>query len=207
MTSREKIILSRPEMVLLAMFELSKKGGRRMKFEDIVVKTFQLYPEHFHLRGYPQYPDSGDTVHKPLYSTLKPKGLIQSGNKVFSITDRGLDVAKRLAKEVNGKTKLDESRLSRSSLSEIGRMKKTEGFLIFLKGEKTQIVETDLYSHLGANVRMNSPEFKGRLSAVESALEEAGKHESRDMMIKKLIDYHFFLMKKFRELIADFSKS
>ena len=55
---KEKIKLSRPNKILLVMYELSNKRKKSLRFEDIVVALFKQYKEDFHMRGYPQYPDS-----------------------------------------------------------------------------------------------------------------------------------------------------
>ena len=52
------------------MYRLAHGHTSALKYEDIVVKAFELYPEEFALRGYSQYPDSSD-IHKPLYGPLK----------------------------------------------------------------------------------------------------------------------------------------
>src|SRR3989344_68634 len=89
--------LPRWQKILLAMYWLSKGTTENLKYEDIVVELFKKFPETFHLRGYPQYPDSGDLIHKPLYSTLKPKGLVTSGNKMFALTSFGISIAEKIA--------------------------------------------------------------------------------------------------------------
>ena len=48
----------RPQMILVAMLRLSKGKARPLKYEDIVVEAFKLFPDEFALRGYPEYPDS-----------------------------------------------------------------------------------------------------------------------------------------------------
>jgi hypothetical protein len=57
--------LGRPEKILLAMGELSKNSTKSLSYEDIVVKSWQLFPQEFGLRNYAdQYPDASD-IHKP----------------------------------------------------------------------------------------------------------------------------------------------
>src|SRR5687768_6324691 len=85
----------RPQKILVAMFLLSEGSTKPLKYEDIVVKAFLKFPDDFALRGYPEYPDSSD-IHKPLYGVLKRQGLIRSGDKSFSLTERGVTEAARL---------------------------------------------------------------------------------------------------------------
>ena len=85
----QKVNLSRGEKILLVLYELSGKSRKSIRYEDIVVKAFETYPNDFHLKGYSQYPESGDLVHKPLYD-FKKKGLLVAGKKMFALTEKGL---------------------------------------------------------------------------------------------------------------------
>ena len=44
----------RPEKILVAMYRLAHGRTSPLKYEDIVVKAFELFPEEFALRGYSQ---------------------------------------------------------------------------------------------------------------------------------------------------------
>lgn len=196
--------LSRGEKILLCLFELSH-GKTKIRYEDIVVGLFKKYPHDFQLKGYPQYPDSGDLVHKPLYD-FKKKGYMTAANKVFSLTDRGVEFAKQLAKN-NKKTTADSTdRLSRSTEIERSRVKGLEGFLLFLEGEKEKLSDNDFYNYLGVTVRTSKSAFIGRLetmSAVAAELKKGGKGNT----YKGLVDYHNFLLKKFDRTITFFTKN
>ena len=78
------------------MNTLSGGTSRALRYEDIVVKAFEMFPEDFALRGYPRYPDSSD-IHKPLYGPLKRAGHVLAGNKQFRLTQKGLDRARQLS--------------------------------------------------------------------------------------------------------------
>src|SRR5438874_11944341 len=110
----------RPEKILLAMYDLASKGSGFQKYEDIVVKAFEMFPDEFALRGYPKYPDSSD-IHKPLYGPLKRKALIRSANKMFGLTTRGAEVAKRLVEAAGASLEeviSDGSRIARDQQAE-----------------------------------------------------------------------------------------
>src|SRR2546428_11317269 len=79
----------------MAMNTLSGGTSKPLRYEDIVVKAFQMFPQDFALRGYPQYPDSSD-IHKPLYGPLKRAGYVLAGNKQFRLTQKGLERATEL---------------------------------------------------------------------------------------------------------------
>lgn len=168
----------RPEKILIAMFRLSHGSTTPLKYEDIVVKAFQMFPDEFALRGYPEFPDSSD-IHKPLYGPLKRQGLIRSANKMFALTPRGTEVAKRLV-EIAG-AKLDEaigdgSRITRTQQEEVDRMSSSPALRLFLQGESGRILDTDFYTFLGCTVRTPKNEFIGRLNATDNAVKAAKKH-------------------------------
>jgi hypothetical protein len=80
--------IPRPEKILVAMFQLSDGTNKPLEYEDIVVKSWELFPDEFGLRKYVhKYPDSSDQ-HKPLYGPLKDKGYVLSGNKKFRLTEK-----------------------------------------------------------------------------------------------------------------------
>jgi len=73
----------RPEKILVAMSRLANGSTKPLKYEDIVVQAFEMFPKDFALRGYPNYPDSSD-IHKPLYGILKRRGLVRAAHKTFA---------------------------------------------------------------------------------------------------------------------------
>lgn len=196
---------TRSEKILLAMFTLSKDTINPLRYEDIVVKVYELFPNSFHLKGYPQYPDSGDLVHKPLYTILKTSGFLRSANKMFALTVRGLDEAKRLMGKSKS-TKSDSSRLSRSTATEILRMKGLEGLALFLGGKTDDIIEADLFSFLGVSVRTKPEELSGRISVVETALVEADRSGFEPKLVKGLVEYYGFLQKKLGKTVFEIVK-
>src|SRR6185369_2234554 len=104
------------------------------------------------LKGYPEYPDSGDMIHKPLYDAKK-KGYLMAANKVFALTERGLEYAAQLGGEKGVLKSLSKDRLSRNAGIEIARIKAIEGFELFLRGESHKLTDNDLYDYLGVTVR------------------------------------------------------
>jgi hypothetical protein len=168
----------RPEKILVAMFKLSHGSTKPLKYEDIVVKAFEMFPDEFALRGYPKYPDSSD-IHKPLYGPLKRKGLIRSANKMFGLTPRGTEMAKRLVEAAGAS--LDEvisdgSRITRDQQAEVDRMISTEAQQLFGQGQTGRILDTDFYRFIGCTVRTPRNEFIGRINATETAVKAASRH-------------------------------
>src|SRR6266581_4132870 len=164
--------LQRPEKIILAMSNLSGGSSKPLRYEDIVVKAFQMFPQDFALRGYSQYPDSSD-IHKPLYGPLKRAGYILAGNKQFRLTPKGVERGKMLSNEGKSVSKGTPQRLSRDKEAELQRIYQTEALQLFIERKGDKILDTDFYSYLGVTVRTERNEFLGRLSTVEDAISSA----------------------------------
>lgn len=193
----------RPEKILVAMHRLSKGTTRMLKYEDIVVEAFRLFPDEFALRGHPQYPDSSD-VHKPLYGMLKRRGLVRAAHKTFALTTKGVETAQRLI--ANAGASLDEARsperMTRDVQVEIDRMLSSDAFVFFAQGQRDKILDTDFYNFLGCTVRTPSNDFLGRVNTTADAIATAvhlGKPD-RDA-VEKLQAAWLFLQQQFKPQI------
>jgi len=164
----------RPEKILVAMLKLSNGTTRSLKYEDIVVKAFELFPEEFALRGYPKFPDSSD-VHKPLYGVLKRTGMVRAANKTFGLTQRGVETASRLAEAAGQALERTRSadRMTRDVRLEVERMLASAAYKLHLGGQDAKILDTDFYAFLGCTVRTPRNDFLGRLASSDEAVKEA----------------------------------
>lgn len=196
--------LSRSEKILLYLFEFGEGGIKRVRYEDIVVGLFKKYPHEFQLKGFPEYPDSGDIVHKPLYD-FKKKGYVNAVNKVFSLTERGLELAKQLSSQAETRGGNNNDRLSRSTEAEISRIKSSEGFGLFENGERERISDNDLYDYLGVTVRTKKNAFLGRLESINTAIAELKEHDNE--LYKQMFPYHQFLLTKYNSVIEFFTRN
>lgn len=196
---KEQIKLSRPNKILLVMYDLSNKKKKALRFEDIVVALFKQYKEDFHMRGYPQYPDS-EGVGKELYRNQKRDGLVEYGNKVFSLTEKGLSFAKELKRGLSNRSIVSPTRLSRYVESEVFRIEKLDGYKLFLKGETDKIFDTDFYNYLGVSVRTEKAEIQGRFKILEDVSNEL-KKKNGDKTFHDILKYHDFMLKKFRDTV------
>ncbi len=187
--------LQRPDKIILAMNSLSDGTAKSLKYEDIVVKAFKMFPEDFALRGYPQFPDSSD-IHKPLYGPLKIAGYVLTGNKQFRLTQKGLERAKELGKPLEATRAQSGMRLSRDKQVEVDRILKTEAFRLFMSDQRENILDTDFYDYLGVTVRIGRNEFLGRLNTVEEAVKTAASI-SKDPATQMLQEFHAYLLGKF----------
>jgi hypothetical protein len=193
----------RPEMILVAMHKLSSGTTKPLKYEDIVVRAFEMFPDEFALRGYPQYPDSSD-IHKPLYGPLKRDGFIRSANKTFALTARGVEQARALIQRAG--EKLDEGRdpdrMTRDVKIEVERMLASEAFKLVGAERKDRILDTDLYAFLGCTVRTPKNDFVGRLNATADAVKIAAKLKQPNEKVAELLEETWsHLEQKFKSLI------
>lgn len=188
---------------MLFLYEYGNKGKARVRYEDIVVGVFKKYPTDFHLKGYTEYPDSGDLIHKPLYD-FKKKGYVNAANKVFSLTDRGIEHAKHLGGKDATPTLGD--RLSRSASTEVVRIKALEGFTLYVQNKGDAISENDFYNYLGVTVRTPKNAFIGRLQTM-TALTNELKNHSDDRLYESIVKYHEFLLQKYPKIIDFFTKN
>ena len=200
--------IPRPEKMIIAMYQLSGGSNLPLEYEDIVVKSWQLFPEEFGLRKYVhQYPDSSDQ-HKPLYGPLKDKGYVLSGNKKFRLTEKGIGYATELerawkgllplSKAMGAKDKAD--RLSRDKEAQLKRICSTDAFKLFAEGQKERILDTDFYTYLGVTVRTERHEFQGQLKTVSDAVLD-GQRISNDPRSKLTAELHSFLAERFKQII------
>lgn len=203
MTQNNFTTLSLAEKIILVVYEMGQGKKVNLKYEDIVVAAFKKFPEDFHLRGYPEYPDSADLIHKPLYEFRK-KGYLEANNKVFSLTNRGIGFVEQLIALVKGKPLKSDGRLSRFTEKEISRIESSEAFELFIKSQNTQITDTDFYTYLAVTPRTLKNDFIGRLETVEGAITELKAQKFLSLSRKSVVTYHSFMLEKFSEIIKHF---
>lgn len=197
--------LTRGEKILLFLYEFGKGKKVRVRYEDIVMGVFKKFPTDFHLKGYPEYPDSGDLIHKPLYD-FKKKGYVNAESKVFSLTDRGIELAEQLSKKDNGSSGGARDRLSRSTETEFARVKESEGFALFVEGKKESLSDNDFYNYLGVTVRTQKNAFIGRLNTMEAVAGEL-KKRGDDPISSKIVAYHDYIMEKYKGIVDFFTQN
>jgi hypothetical protein len=191
----------RPEKILLAMRRLSNGATDFLKYEDIVVTAFRMFPDEFALRGHHEYPDSSD-VHKPLYGILKKRGLVKAAQKQFALTARGVQVADRLMGAAGASSfakAQNAERLTRDVEAELERMLKSEAYRFFAASQADRILDTDFYAFLGCTVRTGKNDFIGRLRTASDAVATAKKLGKPDAGTAKVLEKLVkFLRKRFK---------
>jgi hypothetical protein len=200
---RSKTGRERPEKILVAMYSLTDGETRMLRYEDIVVKAFELFPDEFALRGYPNFPDASD-IHKPLYGPLRRAGLIRRANKNFALTPKGIEVGKRLFDALNKKqvARPEPERMTRDKEAEIQRMADTTALRLMAEQQQNRILDTDFYTFLGCTVRTDRYDFLGRLKTVGDAIETAVKLKQPNPETAKLLkNLLAFLKTNFGDII------
>lgn len=193
---KKEIVLSKRDKLLIVIYEMSSAKQSTLKYEDIFVKAFKKYPDDFHLRGYPQYPDTGDSTQRPLYG-LRKDGLIKVHNKFVALTEKGMTYARQVIKTECQSPKQSLKKLSRDIMSEIDRIKNTDAFHLFVTDKKEQIVDTDLFSYLGTTVRTERTDFRARIKTIKDVI----KAISADESFKIIVDLNKYLFEKFADVI------
>jgi len=191
----KKINLLKQHKILLVLLDLSNGAKKQLKFEDIAVKLFKKFPEDFHLRGYNKYPDSGDSIKRPLY-TLRDNGILTAGNMVFTLTDKGIDIATKIKKGIYRKSVGTNENYDRYVDKEIKRIKKLKAIKLFATGHLDEILDTDFYDYLGLTVRIEKSGFISRINTIKDVIKAIKKSQNTDYKI--IMDFHNFMFKKFR---------
>lgn len=200
---KDPTTLNRGEKILLFLYESAQGQKKRFVYEDIVVELFRKYPNDFHLKGYPQYPDSSDSSQRLLYE-FKKKGLVTVANKIFSLTDSGLEFAKgMLERKSSVVNETGLGRPSRSTAVEADRIKNLEGFVFFLDGRANQLTESDFYNYLGVTARTSPSMFAGRMKTIETSIAEM-RINKNDPLSLKIVEYHDFLISKYKSNVDYF---
>lgn len=192
--------LSMSQKVLVALYRLSGEDRGKVRYEDVVVEVYKNYPADFHLKGYPEYPDSGDAVHKPLYD-YRQKGMVSASNKMFSLTEHGLTEAKRLVAVEKGlpPPEAGHHRLGRSAAIEVERIRHLEGFRLFSEGSHNEIIDADLFDYLGVSVRTSRSDFIGRLEALKSMVASIEESMTQDPLLTSIRRFHEFMLVRFSQ--------
>ena len=194
--NRKNQEISKRDKLLIVIYEMSAGKQNTLKYEDIFVKAFKKYPDDFHLRGYTQYPDTGDSTQRPLYS-LRKDGLIKVRRKFVALTEKGITLAQQLINTKSNLLNKPPQKLSRDIMSEIDRMKNTDAFQLFIIDKKEQIVDTDFFAYLGTTVRTERTDFRARIKTIEDVIDAIKTNHD----YKSILNLHQYLFERFKDII------
>lgn len=197
MVIKPTIKLTKPQKLLLVIYDLSGGVKKFIPHTKIVVKAFKKYKDDFHLPGYPDYPDS-ESVSKELYrSSIKSNGLITYGNRAFSLSSKGVDYVSRLKEAIGRKKVYTSDKLDRYIDQEIKRIRNLDSLKYFLKGDYDKVLDTHFYNYLGVTVKAERSDFESRLNTLNDVISALKK--TTDESLKIFIDFHNFMIKKFKK--------
>jgi len=147
--------ISLNELVMYAVYVIAETENE-INAEEIVAACYLMFPSRFHLRGYPQWPDS--TVVNKRWLDCRDRGYITGSTAHgFSITLKGLELAERTANVLSGKqrhfSRSRPSRLTAEARTRAGRfiraLETSDAYRQFQsEGEPANISEFDFRSML-----------------------------------------------------------
>jgi hypothetical protein len=194
--------ISLNELVMYAVYTLAETK-REINSEDIVAACFLLFPERFHLRGYPQWPDS--TVVNKRWLDCRNRGYITGSTAhSFSLTPEGLQVAERIANALTGKhryfSRRRPSKLAAEARTRAGRfvrsLEASDAYQQFLsEGERAAISEFDFRSMLLCTMDSSAATLRSNL---EQFKQYASMYERQD-----LVDFLDFSRRKFASVLSE----
>jgi len=187
--------LNKGDKILLVLFNLSGGVKKVLKFEDIVVALFKKFPNDFHLRGYKEFPDSGDSIKRRLY-TFRDEGLLNVNNMIFSLTDKGIDYAQKLKINFGKKNIPTKENFDRYIEKEINRIKKLRSFVLFLNKDFNNILDTDFFDYLGTSVKTERMNFKARLNFIKEVNKIISSEKEEPFL--SINKFHNFMIDKFK---------
>lgn len=197
MVIKKAIKLTKPQKLLIVIYDLSGGVKKFIPHTKIVAQAFKKYKEDFHLPGYPDYPDS-ESVGKELYrDSIRRNGLITYGNRAFSLSVKGIDYISRLKDIIGGKKIYTSDKLDRYIDQEIKRIKNLDSLKYFLKGDYDKILDTHFYNYIGVTVKTERLDFESRLNTLNDVALALKK--TSDGSLKMILEFHNFMVKKFKK--------
>lgn len=165
------------ERILLAAFELGERG-ESFTAEDLVVRSWELFPTHFGLQGYSEkHPDSNRVLTKIMgaSSGLRGKGWIsKTGAKRYKLTEVGLRAAATLRSDSDSPHGARLGSLNRGLVGALKRMLDSPAREKFERGEG--LVFSDACGFWNISPRSTATQFHTRTEdadlAISLALEE-----------------------------------
>ncbi len=84
------------DLIIFSIY-LSVGKNKKCSFEEIIEKSFFLFPEKFSFNSLPKWPDSRK-LDRPLRYLRRKKLIIGDPKNYFSLTKQGEKIAKEIAK-------------------------------------------------------------------------------------------------------------
>ena len=175
------------EMILYSIGDLSKFTSKVVRYEDVIVNTFELFPKSFHLVGYPQYPDT-ESISKKIYDVLRVKGFVTTVSREYKLTKTGIEYAKILDKGAAGKQQVDNSgQFPPTYIDEIDRVVQLQGFRLFQGSHQADLIDRDYYDFYKVSARSNSRDVGGRQKLMHDVITAGIK--SHIPLVQNVLEY------------------
>jgi hypothetical protein len=194
--------ISLNDLVMYAVYVLAETENE-INAEEIVAACFLLFPARFHLRGYPQWPDS--TVVNKRWLDCRDRGYITGSTAHgFSITPKGLEIAEKTANVLSGKRRhfprRTPSKLTAEARTRAGRfirsLEASDAYKQFQReGETANISEFDFRGMLLCTMESSAATLNSNL---EQFKQYAALYERQDF-----VDFLDFCRRKFASVLSE----
>jgi hypothetical protein len=193
--------LSLDELVTYSVSTLSNEG-KEATFENIVARSYELFPEKFSLVGYPQWPDSS-RINKSWLRCRTDFKYIQGTVKTgFSLTSKGLEIVekvqKRLKRPVSEKNIIIKKRARARTKEEqfTNEIERSNVFKRYLQnGESVEISHFEFCDVLYCTLESSPKTLADHLEKL--------KHYAHSYNRNDLTKFLLFLEHKFSDLLTD----
>jgi len=187
--------LSKKDKVLYTIVKMHSSGEKSARIEDILVRSFEFFPQDFQINFYPQYPDT-ECIRRVLYALI-PEGYVRIANRYCSLTKEGSARGEEINSFLNGDNTLISGRKDSYYNSEIKRLTSLEGFIMFLNNKTEKVIDKDFYDFYKASVRTKPLELAGKMKQINEAVKKFSGEGTP--LSSGLWAYSSFLQNKFKE--------
>lgn len=198
----EKVNLnSKAARILYIMLLLVEEGNFKLKFEDIVVKSFEMFPDVFRLGKYKNFPDS-HKVNRSIYTDLKPRGLIKTyGTGYYELTPTGYNIAKAFKINKGKITGFIEERYEKEKTQILRRLLNSQAYKMYINKELDSIVDSDFFNFYRVSIRMKKNDFLNNIELIYKTIKEAKEKgiEGSD----SLMELNNFLINRYSQIIEN----
>ncbi len=193
--------LSLDELVTYSVATLANEG-KEATFENIVAKSYELFPEKFSLVGYPQWPDSSRVNKSWLRCRTDFKFITGTVKTGFSLTSKGLEVVEkvqqRLQRPVSEKSIISKKRARARTKEEhfTNEIEKSDVFQRYLHDREQMEINHYEFCDILYCTLESSP--KALVDHLEKLKDYAHAYSRNDLK-----NFLSFLEHKFSDLLKD----
>ncbi len=179
-------LLSVPDKLVLAAFDLEERGKRPFSAEDLVVEAWRRFPDAFGLSGHadkdgkPIYPDSNRVFAEIMGSKpIRKRGLLRKvGSKMYQLTEAGREYARVTARQEAGE--VVKATIAREVKLELVRLLSSRAVEKARAGRFGEITFFDACTFWAISPGSSAMELDGKignLQAIFKAVEESAQNK------------------------------